>query len=137
MITLPLAPLIGLLLATVTGTKVNVSATWPFRSRSRPSLLTVSTTHLRVGRPSHRGEAAVGCHAHGARLVRSRCVRHFVPTTGRPAPQNKDHSADRKDPDCNYGRPHQYLRQPHAPLDLDNPLLRATKSGQAIHALPD
>ena len=31
-------------------------------------------------------------------------------------------------------RPHQYLSQPHAPLNSDDPLLRVPKSGQRVHA---
>src|SRR6185295_16589582 len=80
------------------------------------------------------GEPAVGLYLHGAHLVRSRRIRHFMPTTGVPAPQNPHKTADRRHPGGDHGRPHQYLSQPHAPLNSDDPLLRVPKSGQLVHA---
>ena len=83
------------------------------------------------------GEPAVGLYLHGAHLVRSRRIRHFMPTTGVPAPQDPHKTADRRHPGGDHRRPHQYLSQPHAPLNSDDPLLRVPKSGQLIHAHRD
>ena len=44
------------------------------------------------------GEPAVGLYLHGAHLVRSRRIRHFMPTTGVPAPQDPHKTADRRHP---------------------------------------
>ena len=41
-----------------------------------------------------RGEPDVGLYLHGAHLVRSRRIRHFMATTGVPAPQDPDKTAD-------------------------------------------
>jgi hypothetical protein len=92
---------------------------------------------MRTDRPSAGGEPAVGRHLYGALLVRSRRIQHFMPTTGGPVPQEPHKTSDRRHPGYNHRRPHQYLSQPQAPLDLDDPPLRVTKSGQAVHALPD
>ena len=78
------------------------------------------------------GEPAVGLYLQGAHLVRSRRIRHFMPTTGVPAPQDPDKTADRRHPGGDHRRPHQYLSQPHAPLNSDDPLLRVPKSGQLM-----
>jgi len=83
------------------------------------------------------GEPAVGLYLHGAHLVRSRRIRHFMPTTGVPAPQDPDKTADRRHPGGDHRRPHQYLSQPHAPLNSDDPLPRVPKSGQLVHAHRD
>ena len=83
------------------------------------------------------GEPAVGLYLHGAHLVRSRRIRHFMPTTGVPAPQDPHKTADRRHPGGDHRRPHQYLSQPHAPLNSDDPLLRVPKSGQLVHAHRD
>jgi hypothetical protein len=82
-------------------------------------------------------EPAVGLYLHGAHLVRSRRIRHFMPTTGVPAPQDPHKTADRRHPGGDHRRPHQYLSQPHAPLNSDDPLLRVPKSGQLVHAHGD
>ena len=83
------------------------------------------------------GEPAVGLDLHGAHLVRSRCIRHFMPTTGVPAPQEPHETADRRHSGGDHRRPHQYLSQPHAPLNSDHPLLGVPKSGQLVHAHGD
>ena len=83
------------------------------------------------------GEPAVGLYLHGAHLVRSRRIRHFMPTTGVPAPQDPHKTADRRHSGGDHRRPHQYLSQPHAPLNSDDPLLRVPKSGQLVHAHRD
>jgi len=83
------------------------------------------------------GEPAVGLYLHGAHLVRSRRIRHFMPTTGVPAPQDPHKTADRRHPGGDHRRPHQYLSQPHAPLNSEDPLLRVPKSGQLVHAHRD
>ena len=83
------------------------------------------------------GEPAVGLYLHRAHLVRSRRIRHFMPTTGIPAPQDPHETADRRHPGGDHRRPHQYPRQPHAPLNSDDPLLRVPKSGQLVHAHRD
>src|SRR6476619_2728284 len=83
------------------------------------------------------GEPAVGLYVHGAHLVRSRRIRHFMPTTGVPSPQDPHKTADRRHPGGDHRRPHQDLSQPHAPLNSDDPLLRVPKSGQLVHAHRD
>jgi hypothetical protein len=83
------------------------------------------------------GEPAVGLDLHGADLVRSRCIRHFMPTTGVPAPQDPHETADRRHSGGDHRRPHRYLSQPHVPLNFDHPLLRVPKSGQLVHAHGD
>src|SRR6476661_150417 len=83
------------------------------------------------------GEPAVGLYLHGAHLVRSRRIRHFMPTTGVPAPQDPHKTADRRHPGGDHRRPHQYLTQPRAPLNSDDLLLRVPKSGQLVHAYRD
>jgi len=77
------------------------------------------------------GEPAVGLYLHGAHLVRSRRIRHFMPTTGVPAPQDPHKTADRRHPGGDHRRPHQYLSQPHAPLNSDDPLLARAEVGSA------
>ena len=81
------------------------------------------------------GELTVGLDVHVAVFVRSRSIRHFVPTTGGPAPQEPHQDADRRHPGGDHRRPHQYLSQPEAALDFYNPPLRMPKSGQLFHAL--
>jgi len=83
------------------------------------------------------GEPAVGLYLHGAHLVRSRRIRHFMPTTGIPAPQDPQKTADRRHPGGDHRRPHQYLSQPHAPLNSDDLLLRVANSGQLVHTHRD
>ena len=83
------------------------------------------------------GEPAVGLYLHGAHLVRSRRIRHFMPTTGVPAPQDPHKTADRRHPGDDHRRPHQYLTQPRPPLNSDDLLLRVPKSGQLVHAYRD
>jgi hypothetical protein len=72
---------------------------------------------------------------HGPRLVRTRHIRHFMPTTGVPVPQDPHKSADRKYPGGDSRRPHQYLSQPDASLNSDDPPLRMPKSSQLVHGL--
>ena len=83
------------------------------------------------------GEPAVGLYLHGAHLVRSRRIRHFMPTTGVPALQDPHETTDRRHPGGDHRRPHQYLSQPHAPLNSDDPVLQVPKSGQLVHAHRD
>ena len=83
------------------------------------------------------GEPAVGLDLHGAHLVRSRCIRHFMPTTGVPAPQDPHETADRRHSGGDHRRPHRYLSQPHVPLNSDHPLLRVPKLGPPVHAYGD
>src|SRR4051794_9783441 len=71
-----------------------------------------------ASRGSGAGELTVGLDVHVAVFVRSRRIRHFVPTTGGPAPQEPHQAADRRHPGGEYRRPHQYLSQPEAPLDF-------------------
>jgi hypothetical protein len=87
-----------------------------------------------ASRGSEAGELTVGLDVHVAVFVRSRRIRHFVPTTGGPAPQEPHQAADRRHPGGDHRRPHQYLSQPEAPLDLYDPPLRMPKSGQLVHA---
>ena len=89
------------------------------------------------GRSQTWGEPAVGLYLHGAHLVRSRRIRLFMPTTGVPARQDPHKTADRRHPGGDHRRPQQYLSQPHAPLNSDDPLLRVPKSGQLVHAHRD
>jgi hypothetical protein len=60
-----------------------------------------------------------------------------MPTTGVPAPQDPHKTADRRHPGGDHRRPHQYLSQPHAPLNSDDPLLRVPKSGPLVHVHRD
>ena len=87
-----------------------------------------------ASRGSGAGELTVGLDVHVAVFVRSRRIRHFVPTTGGPAPQEPHQAADRRHPGGDHRRPHQYLSQPEAPLDFYDPPLRMPKSGQLVHA---
>ena len=98
--------------------------------------VTVPVDDASAMRPlSDLGEPAVGLHLHGAHLVRSRRIRHFMPTTGGPAPQNPHETADRQHPGGDRLRPHRYMSQPPAPLNSDHPLPRVPKSGQLVHGI--
>jgi hypothetical protein len=88
-----------------------------------------------ASRGSGAGELPVGLDMHVAAFMRSRHIRHFVAPTGGPAPQEPHQAADRRHPDGNYCRPHQYPGQPKAPLYFYDPPLRMPKSAQLVHAL--
>jgi hypothetical protein len=88
-------------------------------------------------RLSRLRQPAVGLDVHSSRLVCSRQVRHLVPTTGAPVPQEPYEPADRQHSRCDHRRPHQCLSQPYAPLNFDYPLLRVLKAGQLVHGLRD
>jgi hypothetical protein len=76
-------------------------------------------------------------HVHGARLVRTRRIRHFMSTTGGPVPQEPQKAADEQPRGGDQRRPHQYLSNPHAPLHLDDPLLCVPKPGHLVHEFPN
>src|SRR6185369_17574949 len=138
-------------LAYVTHLKHNKSSSIAVPARTSRGSSPLSSTHFHrrlsatepvddasAMRPlSDVGEPAVGLYVHGAHLVRSRRIRHFMPTTGVPSPQDPHKTADRRHPGGDHRRPHQYLSQPHAPLNSDDPLLRVPKSGQLVHAHRD
>ncbi|MDQ1730880.1 MAG: hypothetical protein QOK10_1039 [Pseudonocardiales bacterium] len=86
-------------------------------------------------RGSGAGELSVRLDMQLAVFVRSRHIRHFVPPTGGPAPQEPHQAGDRRHPRADYRRPHQYLSQQEAPLDFCDPPLRMPKSAQLVHAL--
>jgi hypothetical protein len=56
-----------------------------------------------------------------------------MPSIGRPAPQEVEHSPGRGNGGNECG-PDQGLRQPHAPLNFDDPPLRTPKSVELLHA---
>ena len=89
------------------------------------------------GRLLDVGEPTIRRHVHGARLVRSRHIRHFVPTTGVPAPEEPHETADRRHPVDDHCRPHQYLSQPHPPRNDGDPLRSMPKSNQPVHGFRD
>jgi hypothetical protein len=55
------------------------------------------------------GKPAVRLHMHGPRLVCARCIGHFMPTTGVPAPQDPQDPTERQRSGGDQRWPRQYL----------------------------
>ena len=82
------------------------------------------------------GKPAIRLDVHGPTSSLRR-IRHFMPTTGVPAPQDPHNATDREDSGGDQRRPREYLNQPDAPLSSDDSLLCVPKPGQLVHVLRD